>query len=329
MAALNLMDKDSTRKKQKRRRGFFRKEWLSPKELRGKGHPAAVDARYRRVFPWRDQRNQLHVHSELADPQDRTKVDPGLRLLAVRIDKDNEGQIRKDIAAGLFSMKPVHARKLSAKERGIVDERYQLLLANLHASLEKAMRGEEPVPPEQVYVRALEAGDLAPGESDLNGQYGLFNRRDAQGKWRTVSEGMHLCFFSGCFCRDAKEYEVECARYSKKEVAAYALAAGVDEANYPCISPYGGGDLGQFANSALARDGNGRLVEDGARINTRFAYAEAIFEDLRPGGHGRHLAYPVVFLYMLAAPQADDVSEREARVSYGQPYWDSVDAQSR
>ena len=323
LSVMNIERADSNRRKSRRR--FARKQLLPPDELRGKGHPAALDGRYRRVFPWRDQTNQLYVHPELADQTDHTKVAPGLRLLKIKVDKEAEEQIRRDITNGLFPEHSAYVHKLSKQDRILINDRYALLLANLHASLKKTMCGEEPVPPEEVYVRTLGLSDLAPGETALKGQYGLFNRRNAQGQWRTVDEGFHLCFFSGCFCRSAAEYAVECARYSEKEVGAYALTVGNEDTNYPCISPYGGGDLGQFANSALVKNGNGRLVEDHARINTRFAYAEAVFEDTRVDGTTRYLMCPVVFLYMLAMPHRDDELEREARVLYGQPYWDSID----
>jgi hypothetical protein len=323
LSVTRLGDEDPAQKKRKRRYGCFRKKLLLSRP-RGNGHPAAVDGRYRRVFPWRDQRNQLYVHPELADPVNRTRVDPSLCLLAVAIGKHNADQIRCDIGKSLFHQNPANAQRWNEKERDIVNGRYDMLLANLYTSLEKAMRGEEPVPPEEVYVRILQGNDLAPGESALKGQYGLFNRRNANGKWRSVAEGMHLCFFSGFFCRNETEYSAECNRHSHQEVAAYALTIG--EADYSCISPYGGGDLGQFANSALTKDTRGRLVEDEIRTNTRFACAEVIFEDNRPGGRRRHLVYPVVFLYMLAAPETG-MAEREARVWYGQTYWDSVEDQ--
>lgn len=320
LLAASLEDEDLTQKK--RRRGGFPKMLLRHKR-RGKGHPAAVDGRYRRVFPWRDQKDQLYVYPELADPADKTKVDPRLRLLTVAIAQGDTGQIRRDIEQGLFPEKLANGQKLDEQECNAVNQRYNMLLASLYTSLEKVMRGEEPVPPEEVYVRPLEAGDLAAGEAALKGQYGLFNRKNVHGKWRAISEGMHLCFFSGFTCRNAMEYQAEWKRYSHDEVASYALTIG--EGGFPCVSPYGGGDLGQFANSALTKDGRGRLIEDAMRTNTRFACVEATFEDNRPDRGGRHLVYPVVFLYMLAAPKTNSAEEREARIWYGQSYWDSFD----
>ena len=318
LAAAGLEGDDPALKKRKKRRGCFRKK-LTLKRLRGKAHPAAADERYQRVFPCRAQDDQLHVCAELADPADKAKVGPGLRLADVVIE-DDAGMIRRDIKAGLL----VQYGNQADLPRGIVDERYRMLLQNLRAALEKTMQGVRPVPPEEVYVRELDDSDLAAGESALRGQYGLFNRRNAAGRWRTAAEGFPLCFFSGFLCRNATQYQAECDRYSREEVAAYALM--ISEADYPCVSPYGGGDLGQFANAAVKRDWRGRLVEDPARNNARFACATAIFEDNRPGGAGRLLRYAVVFLYMLEGRVPDDVFEREVRVSYGQPYWDGIDA---
>lgn len=308
-----------------RRRGgqILRALLFRPKTLRGMDHPAARDPRYRRLFPWREPGNQLAVHPELADPSDCTRVDPRLRLLSLQFDKANLAQIRYDIAFGLFPPPPSQALSLTPAQRDEVVAREALLRGNLQEAVLRVMRAEEPVPPEEVYVRALGQTDLDRHEAALSGQCGLFTRRRADGGWRVVTEGLHLCFFGGVYCRSREEYETECARYSKQEVAAYALSIGEGDTRYPTISPYGGGDLGQFANAALAPDARGRLVEDSRRINTRFARVHAVFADDRPGGNGRRLDYPIAFLYMLAAADDRGEPEREARVGYGEAYWNT------
>ena len=316
-------DEDDPRQRRRRGPGFPRRRCFSPRQ-QGNSHPALEDDRYRRVFPLRDRENQLHVHPELADPCDRTKVDPALRLLQVTLGDENAAAIRQDIAAGLFPGKAAGTQGLTMLERETVAVRFRMLVSDLHCALEKAMKGEEPVLPEEVYARTLTDQDLAPGESALKGQYGLFNRKNAKGKWRSVTEGRFLCFFSGFYCRTEAEYEAECARYPREEIDAYALV--IDSGDYPCICPYQGGDLGQFANSAIRQDANGRPVEDKGRTNARFARADLILVDHRAGRRGERLVYPVVFLYMLPTPAQDGQFEREARVWYGQAYWDSFEA---
>jgi hypothetical protein len=289
-------------------------------QRRASTQPAATDGRYRRLFPLRDQDNPLHVLPDLADPADRSRVDPRIRLLGLDIGAECAALIRHDIEAGLFPDVAAGDRALSWAQREAVDESYGRLIRNLRLSLERAMNGEEPVPPGEVYVRTLAARDLAPGEEALLGQYGLFNRRNAEGKWRSIAEGQHLCFFAGFYCRGAAEYERECERHGRDNVDAYALVVG--DGDYPCLFPFQGGDLGQFANSAIVEEAGGNIVEDEARTNTRFARADLTFEDNRPGKDGTRIVLPLVFLYMLAPFASDACVEREARVWYGRQYWE-------
>jgi hypothetical protein len=325
LASANVAKRDDKRDegrddaRRKRRARYLRKLFLLSRP-RGAGHPAAVDGRYRRVFPMRAQDNRLHVCTELADPLDGTRVDPDIRLLSVALHDDDIDRIRCDIAAGLFPGRK-DVRDLDEQERACVDERCAALAADLLDALNRTARGEEPVPVDEVYVRTLADEDLGPGESALKGQYGLFNRRSADGAWRTVERGLHLCLFGGVYCASAQEYEAECERYPADEINAYALVIG--DGDYPCISPYQGGDLGQFANTALARDARGRIVEDKDRTNTRFARATAVFEDGRPEHGGRRIVHTIAFLYMLAATAENSEPEREARVWYGGRYWES------